>query len=78
LDLSSTRSYVWRLSIPWILAITNKFSVSAHEQNTLVSSSVEAYQASPEMTKVVDCSGSDQLLGSWETRILQTDLLIFL
>jgi hypothetical protein len=24
------------------------------------------------------CSGSDQLLGSWETRILQTDLLIFL
>ncbi|XP_066321700.1 uncharacterized protein [Miscanthus floridulus] len=44
------------LSIPWILAITNKFSVSAHEQNTLISSAMEAYQASPDMTKVVNSS----------------------
>jgi hypothetical protein len=44
------------LSIPWIFAITNKFSVSAHEQNTLISSAMEAYQASPEMTKVVNSS----------------------
>ncbi|KAG0533023.1 hypothetical protein BDA96_04G156400 [Sorghum bicolor] len=44
------------LSIPWILAISNKFSVSAHEQNTLISSAMEAYQASPEMTKVVNSS----------------------
>jgi hypothetical protein len=42
------------LGIPWILAITNKFSVSAHEQNTLISLAMEAYQASPEMTKVVN------------------------
>lgn len=44
------------LSIPWILAITNKFSVSAHEQNRLISSAMEAYQVSPEMTKVVNSS----------------------
>ncbi|KAJ1279184.1 hypothetical protein BS78_04G135800 [Paspalum vaginatum] len=44
------------LSIPWILAITNKFSVSAHEQNALISSAMDAYQASPEMTKVVNSS----------------------
>jgi hypothetical protein len=44
------------LGIPWILAITNKFSVSAHEQNTLISSVMEAYQASPEMMKVVNSS----------------------
>ena len=42
------------LGIPWILAITNKFSVSAHEQNSLISSAIEAYQASPEMTKIVN------------------------
>ncbi|KAG8070698.1 hypothetical protein GUJ93_ZPchr0006g46256 [Zizania palustris] len=44
------------LGIPWILAITNKFSVSAHEQNTLISSAMEAYQASPDMTKIVNSS----------------------
>uniref|UniRef100_J3LCW2 Fungal lipase-type domain-containing protein n=1 Tax=Oryza brachyantha TaxID=4533 RepID=J3LCW2_ORYBR len=44
------------LGIPWILAITNKFSVSAHEQNALISSAMEAYQASPDMTKVVNSS----------------------
>ncbi|CAN6238147.1 unnamed protein product [Urochloa humidicola] len=42
------------LGIPWILAITNKFSVSAHEQSRLISSAMKAYQASPEMTKVVN------------------------
>ncbi|OEL14543.1 hypothetical protein BAE44_0024437 [Dichanthelium oligosanthes] len=42
------------LGIPWILAITNKFSVSAHEQNTLISLAMDAYQASPEMTKIVN------------------------
>ncbi|CAL5058233.1 unnamed protein product [Urochloa decumbens] len=42
------------LGIPWILAITNKFSVSAHEQNRLIISAMKAYQASPEMTKVVN------------------------
>jgi hypothetical protein len=56
LELSSTRSYVWRLSIPWILAITNKFPGTAHEQNALISSAMEAYQASPEMTKAVESS----------------------
>lgn len=44
------------LGVPWILAITNKFSVSAHEQNTLISSAMEAYQASPDITKVVNSS----------------------
>lgn len=44
------------LGIPWILAITNKFSVSAHEQNALITSAMEAYQASPDMTKVVNSS----------------------
>ncbi|KAL6899901.1 hypothetical protein ACP4OV_006559 [Aristida adscensionis] len=44
------------LGIPWILAITNKFSVSAHEQNALIGSAMEAYQASPEMTRVVNSS----------------------
>ncbi|KAL6634331.1 hypothetical protein ACP70R_027002 [Stipagrostis hirtigluma subsp. patula] len=44
------------LGVPWILAITNKFSVSAHEQNALISSAMEAYQASPEITRVVNSS----------------------
>ncbi|GJN21076.1 hypothetical protein PR202_gb08524 [Eleusine coracana subsp. coracana] len=54
--LSLLLDEVKALGIPWILAITNKFSVSAHEQNTLISSAMEAYQASPEMTKVVNSS----------------------
>ncbi|XP_078156316.1 lipase class 3 family protein isoform X2 [Carex rostrata] len=41
-------------SIPWIMAITNKFSVSTHQQNRLISSSMEAYMASPSVTKVVN------------------------
>ncbi|KQJ99498.1 hypothetical protein BRADI_3g43530v3 [Brachypodium distachyon] len=42
------------LGFPWILAITNKFAVSAHEQNELISSAMEAYKASPDDTKVVN------------------------
>uniref|UniRef100_A0ACD5Z7I0 Uncharacterized protein n=1 Tax=Avena sativa TaxID=4498 RepID=A0ACD5Z7I0_AVESA len=44
------------LGVPWILAITNRFAVSAHEHNTLISSAMEAYKASPDNTKVVNSS----------------------
>ncbi|XP_042438568.1 uncharacterized protein LOC122024090 isoform X1 [Zingiber officinale] len=40
--------------IPWVLALTNKFSVSAHQQNTLINSAIEAYQAPRDMTVVVN------------------------
>lgn len=40
--------------VPWVLAITNKFSVSAHQQNTLINSAIEAYQAPRDMTVVVN------------------------
>lgn len=40
--------------IPWVLAITNKFSVSAHQQKMLIDSAMEAYEASPDMTVVVN------------------------
>ncbi|KAM3241529.1 hypothetical protein ACQJBY_054426 [Aegilops geniculata] len=43
------------LCVPWILAITNKFAVSVHEQNTLISSAMEAYKASPDNTKEGHC-----------------------
>lgn len=42
------------LGIPWVLAITNKFSVSAHQQMTLVNSAIDAYQATPSITRVVN------------------------
>lgn len=42
------------LSIPYILAITNKFSVSANQQNKLVTSAMEAYEATPNVTQVVN------------------------
>ncbi|KAJ4814837.1 Lipase class 3-like [Rhynchospora pubera] len=42
------------LSIPWIMAITNKFSVSTHQQNRLISFAMEAYEASPSVTRVVN------------------------
>lgn len=42
------------LSVPWVLAITNKFSVSAHQQKTLVKDAMDAYEASPNMTEVVN------------------------
>ncbi|CAM0945676.1 unnamed protein product [Alopecurus aequalis] len=44
------------LGVPWILAITNRFAVSAHEHNTLISSAMEAYKASPDNSKVVNSS----------------------
>ncbi|KAJ0988948.1 hypothetical protein J5N97_007304 [Dioscorea zingiberensis] len=44
------------LGIPWVLAITNKFSVSAHQQKMLVDSAMEAYQAPPSMTEIVNSS----------------------
>ncbi|CAL9199034.1 uncharacterized protein LOC135595819 [Musa acuminata AAA Group] len=40
--------------IPWVLAITNKFSVSAHQQKMLIDSAMEAYEASTDMTVVVN------------------------
>jgi hypothetical protein len=52
--LSLLLNEVKALSIPWIMAITNKFSVSAHLQNRLISSSMEAYDASPNATRVVN------------------------
>lgn len=42
------------LSIPWVLAITNKFSVGAHQQKMLVKHAMEEYDASPSMTEVVN------------------------
>ncbi|WMV46723.1 hypothetical protein MTR67_040108 [Solanum verrucosum] len=42
------------LGIPWILAITNKFSVSAHQQKVAINAVVKAYQASPSTTEVVN------------------------
>lgn len=42
------------LGIPWVLAITNKFSVSAHQQRTVIDAVVQAYQASPSTTEVIN------------------------
>lgn len=42
------------VGIPWVLAVTNKFSVSAHQQKTAINDVVEAYQASPTLTEVVN------------------------
>lgn len=42
------------LGIPWILAITNKFSVSAHQQKAAINAVLKAYQASPSTTEVVN------------------------
>ncbi|CAL0329539.1 unnamed protein product [Lupinus luteus] len=42
------------LGIPWVLAITNKFSVSAHHQNTAIEAVLKAYQASPSSTEVIN------------------------
>ncbi|MBA0832175.1 hypothetical protein Goarm_016581 [Gossypium armourianum] len=42
------------LGIPWVLAITNKFSVSAHQQRAAINTVVQAYQASPSTTEVVN------------------------
>ncbi|KAE9600821.1 putative P-loop containing nucleoside triphosphate hydrolase, alpha/Beta hydrolase [Lupinus albus] len=42
------------LGIPWVLAITNKFSVSAHHQNAAIDAVLKAYQASPSSTGVIN------------------------
>ncbi|KAK4781977.1 hypothetical protein SAY86_016079 [Trapa natans] len=42
------------LGIPWVLAITNKFSVSAHQQRATIEAVVQGYRASPSSTQVVN------------------------
>ncbi|KAK6940460.1 hypothetical protein RJ641_029991 [Dillenia turbinata] len=42
------------LGIPWILAITNKFSVSAHQQRAAIDAVLKAYQASPSFIEVIN------------------------
>lgn len=44
------------LNIPYVLALTNRFSVSAHQQNTLIASAMEAYEASADTTQVINSS----------------------
>ncbi|XWS76015.1 hypothetical protein CRYUN_Cryun01aG0141400 [Craigia yunnanensis] len=42
------------LGIPWVLAITNKFSVSAHQKRAAINTVVQAYQGSPSTTEVIN------------------------
>lgn len=42
------------LGIPWVLAITNKFSVSAHQQKAAIEGVLQAYKASPSTAQVVN------------------------
>ncbi|KAK4268198.1 hypothetical protein QN277_024884 [Acacia crassicarpa] len=42
------------LGIPWVLAITNKFSVSAHHQKAAIEAALKSYQASPSTTEVLN------------------------
>ncbi|KAK7286747.1 hypothetical protein RJT34_21966 [Clitoria ternatea] len=42
------------LGIPWVLAITNKFAVSAHHQKAAVDAALKAYQASPSLTEIIN------------------------
>lgn len=42
--------------VPWVLAITNKFSVSAHQQGLLVGAAMEAYRARPDQTEITNSS----------------------
>lgn len=42
------------LGIPWVLAITNKFSVSAHQQREAIEAVMQAYQTSPSTTEVIN------------------------
>lgn len=42
------------LGIPWVLAITNKFSVSAHQQKAAIDAVLQAYKTSPSATGVVN------------------------
>ncbi|KAK8956078.1 hypothetical protein KSP40_PGU000592 [Platanthera guangdongensis] len=52
--LSALLNEVKALHIPWVLAITNKFSTSAQKQKMLVKSSMEAYGAPPNMIEVIN------------------------
>lgn len=59
------------LGIPWVLAITNKFSVSAHQQKAAIDAVLQAYQASPTTAGVINscpyvmptAAGTQPLLG---------------
>ncbi|KAG8642010.1 uncharacterized protein LOC110627971 isoform X2 [Manihot esculenta] len=42
------------LGIPWVLAVTNKFSVSAHQQKTAIDAVLHAYQSSLSTMEVVN------------------------
>lgn len=42
------------LGIPWVLAITNKFSVSAHQHNEAINAVLNAYQAPRSITSVIN------------------------
>ncbi|XP_061370914.1 uncharacterized protein LOC133313542 isoform X2 [Gastrolobium bilobum] len=42
------------LGIPWVLAITNKFAVSAHHQKAAIDAALKAYEASPSSTEVIN------------------------
>lgn len=42
------------LGIPWVLAITNKFAVSAHHQKAAIDAVLQAYQASPSSSEVIN------------------------
>ncbi|XP_027192608.1 uncharacterized protein [Cicer arietinum] len=42
------------LGIPWVLAITNKFAVSAHHQKAAIDAALKAYQVSPSSAEVIN------------------------
>ncbi|XP_014492124.1 uncharacterized protein LOC106754600 isoform X1 [Vigna radiata var. radiata] len=42
------------LGIPWVLAITNKFAVSAHHQKAAIEAALTAYQTSPGSAEVIN------------------------
>ncbi|KAL6563481.1 hypothetical protein OROGR_002440 [Orobanche gracilis] len=52
--LSLLLDEVKSLGIPWVLAITNKYSVSAHQQKSAIDAVLQAYQTSPSSTEVVN------------------------
>ncbi|GAB2262893.1 hypothetical protein Droror1_Dr00003890 [Drosera rotundifolia] len=42
------------LGVPWVLAMTNKYSVSAHQQKAAIDAVLQAYQASPGNTEILN------------------------
>jgi hypothetical protein len=42
------------LGIPWVLAITNKFAVSAHHQKAAIDAALKAYQVAPSCVEVIN------------------------